>query len=83
MTLANDDLQKIDSRLEIRLEQQKNEILEEMAENFATKKDSNDLSIKLDKILKEILASREEETILSYRVSNHDDRITALESTHS
>lgn len=41
----------------------------------------SDLIDKLDSILKEILASREEETILSHRVSNHEDRITKLEAT--
>jgi len=53
-------------------------------EVFATKDEfqqlKNDLMNKLDSILKEILASREEETILSHRVSNHEDRVTALET---
>jgi len=51
--------------------------------SFATKEDlttfKSDLINKLDSILKEILASREEETILSHRVSNHEDRLEKVE----
>lgn len=54
-------------------------------EVFATKEElqqmKSDLLDKLDQILKEILASREEQTILSHRVSNHEDRITKLETS--
>ncbi len=54
---------------------------------FATREEiqqvKSDLLDKLDSILKEIVASREEETILSHRVSNHEDRITALEDAKS
>lgn len=51
---------------------------------FATKEElqkmKSDLLDKLDSILKEILAMREEETVLAHQVSNHEDRITALET---
>lgn len=64
---------------------------------FATKDDLDDLELrfenkltsfrsdlleKLDAILKEILASREEETLLSHRVSDHEKRIEKLESRY-
>lgn len=35
---------------------------------------------KLDKILQEILKSREEQTVLSHNVSDHEDRISSLEA---
>ncbi len=58
--------------------------IELLKDTFATKEDlqqmKSDLLDKLDSVLKEILASREEETILSHRVSDHEDRITKLES---
>ena len=51
---------------------------------FATKDEfqqvKSDLINKLDQILKEILASREEQTILAHRTSDHEDRITKLET---
>ena len=43
----------------------------------------SDLFEKLDSILKEILTSRKEETTLSHKVSDHEDRITALESARA
>ena len=59
------------------------EIEERFKEVFATKEDlvsfKSDLVDKLDDILKEIVASREEETLLSHRVSNHEDRIEKVE----
>ena len=40
----------------------------------------SDLLNKLDSILKEILASREEQTILGHKYSEHEDRIDVLEN---
>lgn len=40
----------------------------------------SDLIDKLDKILKEILTSREEQTILIHKVTDHEERITGLET---
>ena len=53
---------------------------------FATKDDlqklKDELMNKLDRILKEILASRQEQTVLSHQVSDHEDRISTLEEIH-
>ena len=50
---------------------------------FATKEDfeqyRSQIMDKLDSILKEILTSREEQTVLGHQVSGHEDRITKLE----
>jgi len=50
---------------------------------FVTKEEftvhKSELLNKLDEILKEILASRQEQTVLVHQVSGHEDRITTLE----
>ena len=45
-------------------------------------KHRSDLMNTLDKILKEILSSREAQKILNERTSNHETRITDLEEIH-
>lgn len=61
------------------------EIEERLSGVFATKKDiveyKSSLMDKLDKVLKEILKSREGQTVLAHQVSNHEDRITSLEKS--
>jgi hypothetical protein len=39
----------------------------------------NDFYDKIDPILKEVVASQEERTIVSHRVSDHEDRIEKVE----
>jgi len=53
---------------------------------FATKDDlmelKSDLFNKIDPFLKEIMASREEQTVLAHQVSEHEDRLEKLEKIH-
>lgn len=49
--------------------------LDQKLQNF-----KSDIFDKLDSILKEILAMREEKTIISHKVSGHEERITSLET---
>jgi len=62
------------------------EIEKRLKDVFATKaellKHRSDLMNKLDKILKEILASREVQEITGPQVSNHETRISKLEDIH-
>ena len=55
-----------------------------LGEIFLTKEEfavyRSELMDKLDGILKEILTSREEMTVVTHQVSNHEDRITKLET---
>lgn len=55
-----------------------------LSDKFATKEElqimKSGLFSKLDSILKEILAMREEMTIITHKVTNHEERITALEA---
>lgn len=59
-----------------------------LEKTFATKEDlkreltsvKSDLVNTLDSILKEMIAMREEMTIVTHKVSDHEERITTLES---
>jgi len=51
---------------------------EDLEQNLTSLK--SELLNKLDSILKEILAMRQEQTVLAHQVSNHEDRITNLEA---
>lgn len=57
-----------------------------LKETFPTKEDFNNLKDslfnKLDLILKEVVTSREKQTVLSAKSSDHEDRIEALEEFH-
>ena len=60
--------------------------IEYLKEVFATKADlqqfKSDFFDKIDPVLKEIVDSREERTILAHRQSDHTDRIEVLEKIH-
>ena len=59
--------------------------IELLEQTFVTKDElqqvKSDLLDKLDQILSEILDSRDDEKVLSARVSDHEDRISTLEKT--
>ncbi len=76
MSLSKTDLKSINNLLG----SQKEEILEEIEIKLVNYR--SDLVNKLDKILKEILASREEQTVLSGQVSDLGDRVEGLEAYH-
>ena len=80
MTLTKNDLKQIgnmiDNRLDLRFENQKEEI-----EQIMTKFRS-DMFTKIDPILKEVLTAREERPIMVHRQEDHEDRIEVLEKIH-
>lgn len=63
--------------------------IDELEKTFITKFDlkealtqlKSDIFDKLDAFVKEIRDSRDERTLMSHRISNHEDRITKLESS--
>lgn len=65
--------------------------LDQLEKTFVTKFDlkealsnlKSDIFNKLDSILKEIVASREERTIMAHKISDHEDRISVLENAKS
>ncbi len=63
--------------------------IDELEKTFVTKFDlkealtqlKSDIFDKLDAFVKEIRDSREERTVMAHQISNHEDRITKLESS--
>ena len=63
--------------------------IDNLEEVFVTKENlkdeaqslKSDLIDKMDDILSEVKASREEETVMSGQISGHEDRITSLETS--
>ena len=66
--------EQLDRKFESRLEDFREDILN-IFDKFRS-----DLFDRIDPILKEVLASREEREIVSHRLSDHEDRITVLEA---
>lgn len=60
--------------------------IKSLEEIFVTKDDlqefKSELFDKIDPILKEVVDGRDERTILTHKLSNHEDRIEALEQIH-
>ncbi len=79
MTLTKGDLKNIgdivDRKLDLRLEKQKTEIESLLIEH------RSQFFNKIDPILEEVQTEPQERAILSSRLDEHDDRITALEKT--
>ena len=80
-TLINQNNKLIDKKMITRIDAAKNEIIDELDH----RSNQRDLALKdyffnlVDPILKEVQASREERTIMSFRLSNHEDRIQKVE----
>ena len=55
-------------------------------EDLASKQDliefKSDIFDKIDSVLKELVTMREELTVVTHRVSNHEDRLESLEKIH-
>ena len=68
MTLTIKDLDEIEKIVD--------EIIEENTRNLPTK---DELFTKMDKVMGELKTIRESTSILTHRVSKHEDRITKIE----
>jgi len=65
---------KLEEKLEEKLEQKLEEKLDEkLEEKFSQFKD--ELYTKIDPVLEEVMANRDERTIISHHVSDHGDRL--------
>lgn len=79
MALTKNDIQSLrevfltKSEFDLRMDEQEEKIEEHL------KQYRSGILDKLDKILKEILKSREEQAVFSRKVSDHEERITKLE----
>ena len=67
--MTKSDLNHIENLLEVQEDKFEDKIVEV----------KNDFYYKIDPILKEVVASQEERTMLSHRVSDHGDRIGKVE----
>jgi len=76
MTLTQKDLDAIRDLVGVEIDERLEQKLEEKLKNFPSKKE---FFSRMDEVMGELKAMREEVTVLSHRVSNHEDRITILD----
>ena len=70
---TKDDLKKLENRIDYKFDDFEIKIEDKLTQF------RSDIFDKLDGVLKEILASREEQEINAHRLSDHEDRIEKLE----
>ncbi len=69
---------KLEEKLEAKLEEKLEAKLEEKLGRYPTK---DEFYTAMDQLMTELKAIREEQAALTFRVSDHEERITALEKT--
>lgn len=84
MALTKSDKNWVKNTVESAMEEQEQRFeakIEEVKDDFYNKitEVKDDFYNKIDPILKEVVASQEERTILSHQVSGHEDRIEKIE----
>lgn len=77
--LTQKDFHQIEAIVEEKLDQKLDEKLKERLRFLPTKEEFYE---KMDEIMGELKAIREEMTILTYRSSDHEDRLEKLENIH-
>ena len=75
-TLDDQDLQAIKGLIEVTLDEKLDEKLDERLSHLPTK---DEFYEKMDEVMGELKAVREEQTVLSHRVSNHEDKMHKIE----
>ncbi len=83
MVIIKKDLNLVREVVKEELKEQFKDFREELDENLEAKftQQRSDFFAKIDPLLKEVTASREERIINDHKLSDHEDRITALEAT--
>ncbi|AKM83458.1 hypothetical protein A2422_01125 [Candidatus Woesebacteria bacterium RIFOXYC1_FULL_31_51] len=81
MSLTNKDINIIDNLLDRRLDKRFLEQEDKFDKKLTEFK--SEFFDRIDPILKEVVASREERTLISEHLSDHSDRIETLEKIHS
>lgn len=76
MKLTQQDLDAIKELVGIEIDEKLEQKLEEKLKNFPTKEE---FFSRMDEVMGELKVIREEVTVLSHQVSNHEDRITKVE----
>ena len=79
-TLDSDDLKAVEQIIEAKV----GEVIEKrqlvMKEDLSHLPTKDDFYAKMDEVVGELRASRDEQAVLSHRTSDHEDRIGRLES---
>ena len=76
-TLDNDDLKALKDLMEVTFEEKLDEKLDEKLSHLPTK---DEFYTKMDEVMGELKTIREEQTLQSQHLSDHDDRIEKIES---
>ena len=76
MSLTQKDLDAIKDLMGITIDESLEKKLDEKLKNFPTKEEFFN---KMDEVMGELKVIREETSVLSHQVSNHEDRITKVE----
>ena len=76
-TLENDDLKAIKGLIEITFDEKLDENLDEKLSHLPTK---DEFYTKMDEVMGELKAIREEQPLQSHKLSEHSDRIGKIES---
>ena len=77
MTLTQKDLDAIKDLIGVVVDEKLEEKLEEKLKYFPSKEE---FFSRMDEVMKELKIIREEQTVLSHQVSDHNDRITKVEN---
>ena len=75
--LDSNDLKAIKTLIEVTFDEQFDERLDEKLSHLPTK---DEFYNKMDEVMGELKTIREEQTLLSYRVSDHEDKIEKIET---
>ncbi|MEK7112839.1 MAG: hypothetical protein AAB875_06020 [Patescibacteria group bacterium] len=78
MTLTQKDLDAIRDLVGLEIDEKLEQKLDEKLKNFPTKEEFFE---KMDEVMVELKAIREDHAVLVHQVSGHEDRITTLEKT--
>jgi hypothetical protein len=78
-TLDNDDLKAIQGLIQVTIEEatEKKLVTKEDISHLPTK---DEFYEKMDEVMGELKTIREEQTLLSHRISDHEDRIEKIET---
>ena len=76
-TLDNDDLKALKDMIEVTFEEKLDEKLDEKLSHLPTK---DEFYTKMDEVVGELQRVREEQSLQSHKLSDHEDRIQKIES---
>jgi predicted nuclease with TOPRIM domain len=77
MSLTDDDLKALRELMEVTIEEKLDESLDAKIKYLPTK---NEFFNKMDEVMGELKAIREETTVINHRHKNHEDRIERIET---